>query len=154
MIKHYDKSSELKLPKRKSPICHEVHSHTRKGRPVMSFERGSGTSKKRPHKVVGGLTLPKKRIKTKVFNEIISQYSGWEKDYMFETLKSGHIGWKHKDGKRRITISYTRSDKPYYYKFQIHDTSKDHLVGTYPDWRYGSKPAIIPEVIMFLEGEI
>ncbi len=34
------------------------------------------------------------------------------------------------------------------------DTTKDHLVGDPPDWRYGSKPAIIPEVITFLEGEM
>lgn len=37
---------------------------------------------------------------------------------------------------------------------RIYDRTKDHLVGDPPDWRYGSKPAIIPEVITFLEGEM
>jgi len=120
---------------------------------VRSFVRGSGTAKKSLHKVIKGLTLPKKRIKIEVFKDILSQYPGWEKDYQYETLKSGHIGWRHEDGIRRITISYTASGD-YYTKFQIYDTTKEHLVGEHPDWRYGSKPATIPEVITFLEGEM
>lgn len=38
---------------RKTPIRHKVQSHKREGKPVRSFVRGTGTSKRRSPKVVG-----------------------------------------------------------------------------------------------------
>ncbi len=38
---------------RKPPVRHRVRSHKREGKPVRSFVRGSGTSRKNPSKVVG-----------------------------------------------------------------------------------------------------
>ncbi len=48
--------------KRKSPTRHKVKSHTREGKPVRSFVRGSGTSKKKLSKVVRGRTNTTRKI--------------------------------------------------------------------------------------------
>lgn len=40
------------MVKRKSPVRHRVRSHTRKGKSIKSFVRGSGTKVRRPRRVV------------------------------------------------------------------------------------------------------
>lgn len=50
------------MMKRKSPTLHKVRSHKREGKPVRSFVRGSGMSRKNPSKVVKGKGNPSKRI--------------------------------------------------------------------------------------------
>ncbi len=66
------------MVKRKKPVRHKVRGHTREGKLVKSFVRGSGTARKNPSKVVG--TTPQEISKKRKIirsRHHLTKLTGW-----------------------------------------------------------------------------
>lgn len=62
------------MVKRKKPIRHKVRSHKREGKPVKSFERGSGSPRRRSSKTVGRVKSKNPRISRSELKRLVDDY--------------------------------------------------------------------------------
>jgi len=76
------------MVKRKTPVRHTVRSHKRNGKPVRSFERGSGQPHKRSGKVVGQSCLKYSDAETVIIDWVRKMPQRENEKYIYHTTFS------------------------------------------------------------------
>ncbi len=146
---------------RKSPIRHKVRSHIRGGKPIKSFERGSGKKSQRSSRVVGTRTIspknyssyhyfhgtPYENFKSIINTGLLPSESGWTylSDDFMQAGAYGDLG---------ATLQKSTSSEIVVFAFDIPKDMKIHQIKDQPDLRVRTDSSLRPVAYVILERDI